>query len=168
MESQIRAVRSLDAAVAVADAAQQGAHTASSTSFVVVFYSFHPLPPNLPLPNPNLPKHSLRSDPLFCFLSVQGHLVGISPSVAIPLFYLKFSGSLMLFYLRDDEELVDQKKYLEERCKPQCVKSLYEYEKCVKRVENDETGHKHCTGQYFDYWSCIDKCVAPKLLKKLK
>ncbi|XP_062183208.1 uncharacterized protein LOC133887286 [Phragmites australis] len=68
----------------------------------------------------------------------------------------------------EDEELVDQKKYLEERCKPQCVKSLYEYEKCVKRVENDDTGHKHCTGQYFDYWSCIDKCVAPKLLKKLK
>ncbi|KAG2571923.1 hypothetical protein PVAP13_7KG121305 [Panicum virgatum] len=59
---------------------------------------------------------------------------------------------------RDDDELVDQKKYLEERCKPQCVKSLYEYDKCVKRVENDDTGHKHCTGQYFDYWSCIDKC----------
>ncbi|KXG27802.1 hypothetical protein SORBI_3005G047000 [Sorghum bicolor] len=70
--------------------------------------------------------------------------------------------------VREDEELVDQKKYLEERCKPQCVKSLYEYEKCVKRVESDETGHKHCTGQYFDYWSCIDKCVAPKLFKKLK
>nr|CAB3490994.1 unnamed protein product [Digitaria exilis] len=128
-----------------------GLNETSSTSFVVVFYSFHPLPPNLPLPNPNLPKHCLGSDPIFCFLSVQGHLVGISPSVAM-----------------DDEELVDQKKYLEERCKPQCVKSLYEYEKCVKRVENDETGHKHCTGQYFDYWSCIDKCVAPKLLKKLK
>lgn len=34
----------------------------------------------------------------------------------------------MSFYLRDDEELVDQKKFLEERCKPQCVKPLYEYE----------------------------------------
>ena len=67
-----------------------------------------------------------------------------------------------------DEEPVDPKKYLEERCKPQCVKSLYEYEKCVKRVEGDDTGHKHCTGQYFDYWSCIDKCVAPKLFEKLK
>ncbi|AQK58876.1 Cytochrome b-c1 complex subunit 6 [Zea mays] len=42
------------------------------------------------------------------------------------------------------------------------------YQKCVKRVENDDTGHKHCTGQYFDYWSCIDKCVASKLFKKLK
>jgi hypothetical protein len=37
----------------------------------------------------------------------------------------------MLLYLREDEELVDQKKYLEERCKPQCVKSLYEYEVCL-------------------------------------
>lgn len=34
----------------------------------------------------------------------------------------------MLFYLRADEEPVDPKKYLEERCKPQCVKPLYEYE----------------------------------------
>lgn len=30
---------------------------------------------------------------------------------------------------------------------------------CVKRIEGDETGQKHCTGQYFDYWSCIDKSV---------
>jgi hypothetical protein len=40
---------------------------------------------------------------------------------------LELCGFLMLFYLRE-EELVDQKKYLEERCKPQCVKPLYEYE----------------------------------------
>ncbi|OAY82374.1 Cytochrome b-c1 complex subunit 6 [Ananas comosus] len=33
---------------------------------------------------------------------------------------------------------------------------------CVKRVENDETGHKHCTGQYFDYWLCIDNCSVAK------
>ncbi|KAL5672639.1 hypothetical protein ACJX0J_016945, partial [Zea mays] len=57
-----------------------------------------------------------------------------------------------------DAEPVDQKNYLEERCKPQCVKTLYDYEKCVKRVESDGSGQKHCTGQYFDYWSCVDKC----------
>lgn len=34
------------------------------------------------------------------------------------------------------------------------------FQKCVKRVEKDDTGQKHCTGQYFDYWSCIDKCVS--------
>lgn len=31
---------------------------------------------------------------------------------------------------------------------------------CVKRIQGDESGHKHCTGQYFDYWSCVDKCVS--------
>ncbi|KAM0904885.1 hypothetical protein ACQ4PT_017745 [Festuca glaucescens] len=67
-----------------------------------------------------------------------------------------------------DEEPVDPKKYLEERCKPNCVKPFYAYEKCVKRVEADDTGHKHCTGQYFDYLSCVDKCVASKLFEKLK
>ncbi|KAH7836061.1 hypothetical protein Vadar_032372 [Vaccinium darrowii] len=67
-----------------------------------------------------------------------------------------------------DEEPVDPKKELEEACKPKCVKHLLEYKKCVKRIEGDESGHKHCTGQYFDLWGCIDKCVAPKLFTKLK
>ncbi|KAF3587522.1 hypothetical protein F2Q69_00026764 [Brassica cretica] len=67
-----------------------------------------------------------------------------------------------------DEEVVDPKKYLEESCKPKCVKPLLEYQACVKRIQGDDSGHKHCTGQYFDYWHCIDKCVAPKLFAKLK
>ncbi|XP_002307493.1 cytochrome b-c1 complex subunit 6-1, mitochondrial [Populus trichocarpa] len=67
-----------------------------------------------------------------------------------------------------DEEPVDPKKYLEEACKPKCVRPLLEYQACVKRIQGDESGHKHCTGQYFDYWSCVDKCVAPKLFTKLK
>ncbi|WRX15878.1 Ubiquinol-cytochrome C reductase hinge domain - like 2, partial [Theobroma cacao] len=41
-------------------------------------------------------------------------------------------------------------------------------EECVKRIQGDESGHKHSTGQYFDYWSCVDKCVAPKLFSELK
>ncbi|KAI7756214.1 hypothetical protein M8C21_020624 [Ambrosia artemisiifolia] len=44
----------------------------------------------------------------------------------------------------------------------------YNLQGCVKRVQADETGHKHCTGQYFDYWHCVDKCVAPRLFAKLK
>ncbi|KAG7030998.1 hypothetical protein SDJN02_05037 [Cucurbita argyrosperma subsp. argyrosperma] len=67
-----------------------------------------------------------------------------------------------------DEEPVDQKRYLEEACKPKCVKPLLEYQACVKRIQGDDSGHKHCTGQYFDYWSCVDKCVAPKLFTKIK
>ncbi|KAK9270812.1 hypothetical protein L1049_026398 [Liquidambar formosana] len=57
-----------------------------------------------------------------------------------------------------DGELVDPKMQLEEACIPKCVKPLREYQACVKRIQGDQTGHKHCTGQYFDYWSCIDKC----------
>ncbi|XP_024968014.1 cytochrome b-c1 complex subunit 6-like [Cynara cardunculus var. scolymus] len=67
-----------------------------------------------------------------------------------------------------DVEPVDQKKYLEDSCKPKCVRPLIEYQACVKRVEGDDSGEKHCTGQYFDYWHCIDKAVAPKLFEKLK
>lgn len=33
------------------------------------------------------------------------------------------------------------------------------WQACVKRVEGDDTGSKHCTGQYFDYFKCIDECV---------
>ncbi|GLT96899.1 hypothetical protein SLE2022_144900 [Rubroshorea leprosula] len=78
------------------------------------------------------------------------------------------AGYLAASFSMADEEVVDQKKYLEESCKPKCVKPLLEYQACVKRIQGDETGHKHCTGQYFDYWSCIDKCVATKLFAKLK
>lgn len=39
------------------------------------------------------------------------------------------------------------------------AKHWAEYEACIKRVENDTTGEAHCTGQYLDFWACIDKCV---------
>ncbi|GKU90655.1 hypothetical protein SLEP1_g4622 [Rubroshorea leprosula] len=57
-----------------------------------------------------------------------------------------------------DGKVIDPKIYLEESCKPKCVKSLIEYGGCVKRIDGDDTGSKHCTGQYFDYLSCVDKC----------
>ncbi|KAL9261710.1 Cytochrome b-c1 complex subunit 6-1, mitochondrial-like protein [Drosera capensis] len=72
------------------------------------------------------------------------------------------------FYTMADEEPVDPKHYLEETCKPKCVKPLHAYQACMKRIDGDESGHKHCTGQYFDYYSCVDKCVAPRLFSKLK
>ncbi|KAI5006912.1 hypothetical protein ZWY2020_042124 [Hordeum vulgare] len=67
-----------------------------------------------------------------------------------------------------DEEVSDPKALLEDRTKAKCVYLWYEYQKCVKRIEGDETGQKHCTGQYFDYWKCIDKHVAEKLFDSLK
>lgn len=66
-----------------------------------------------------------------------------------------------------DEDPVDPKIQLEEDCKPQCVKSLLAYQACAERIQSDETGEAHCTGQYFDYYACIDKCVAPVLFTKL-
>ncbi|KAG6468659.1 cytochrome b-c1 complex subunit 6-1, mitochondrial-like [Zingiber officinale] len=67
-----------------------------------------------------------------------------------------------------DEELTDPKLYLEETCKPKCVKPFWEYQACIKRIKGDESGQKHCTGQYFDYWKCVDECVALKVFEKLK
>ncbi|KAH0641202.1 hypothetical protein KY285_037788 [Solanum tuberosum] len=71
-------------------------------------------------------------------------------------------------HLKSDEEVVDPKATMEVSCKPKCVRQLKDYQACTRRIEGDESGSKHCTGQYFDYWQCIDKCVAPKLFEKLK
>lgn len=67
-----------------------------------------------------------------------------------------------------DEEVSDPKALLEAQTKGKCVRQWQDYKKCIKRIEDDETGHKHCTGQYFDYWQCIDKHVAEKLFDRLK
>ncbi|KAF3320179.1 cytochrome b-c1 complex subunit 6-like isoform X1 [Carex littledalei] len=60
--------------------------------------------------------------------------------------------------LEAEEEIMDQKKYFEDTCKPKCVRPLRSYQECVKRVKDDDSGHKHCTGQYFDFWACVDTC----------
>ncbi|WOK96444.1 hypothetical protein Cni_G05151 [Canna indica] len=67
-----------------------------------------------------------------------------------------------------DVEPIDPKQHLEEASKAKCVRPLHAYQACVDRIKGDDTGHKHCTGQYFDYWMCIDNSVAPKLFEKLK
>ncbi|XWS24968.1 hypothetical protein CRYUN_Cryun27aG0030400 [Craigia yunnanensis] len=36
---------------------------------------------------------------------------------------------------------------------------MHDYGECMKKISGDDTGSKHCTGQYFDYWACVDKCV---------
>ncbi|KAJ7540820.1 hypothetical protein O6H91_10G032400 [Diphasiastrum complanatum] len=68
----------------------------------------------------------------------------------------------------EPEEPVDPKPEIEELGKPRCVKPWLAYQACVKRVEEDTSGHKHCTGQYFDYWGCIDKFAANRLFERLK
>ncbi|XVE67311.1 hypothetical protein DITRI_Ditri08aG0150600 [Diplodiscus trichospermus] len=72
------------------------------------------------------------------------------------------SSSLLGFstlFAMADEEPVDPKKYLEEACKPKCVKQLRSYEACVKRIQGDESGNKHCTGRL------VLKKAFPTLLK---
>ncbi|GBG72063.1 hypothetical protein CBR_g10998 [Chara braunii] len=66
------------------------------------------------------------------------------------------------------DEPVDPRPKMEESCKPNCVKQLLQYQACVERLEKDDTGAKHCTGQSFDYLACMDKCVALKLFAKLR
>ncbi|KAG0557569.1 hypothetical protein KC19_11G141200 [Ceratodon purpureus] len=66
----------------------------------------------------------------------------------------------------EESDPVDTKPECEASCKPRCVKQLLAYEACEKRIEGKEG--KHCTGQYFDYWGCIDRCSATKLFRTLK
>jgi ubiquinol-cytochrome c reductase subunit 6 len=70
--------------------------------------------------------------------------------------------------LGDMADVEDPKHELEETCKPGCIKQLVAYQECAKRITSDTTGEAHCTGQYFDYWGCIDKCVATRLFNVLK
>ena len=65
-----------------------------------------------------------------------------------------------------DEEGVCPKPEIEESCKPHCIKELLAYQACAKRIAGKKDAH--CTGQYFDYWKCIDHCAAPRLFAVLK
>lgn len=67
-----------------------------------------------------------------------------------------------------DDDPVDAKPEIEEKCRPTCSKFWGEYEACITRVEKDTTGEAHCSGQYLDFWKCIDKCAIPKLFATLK
>jgi len=67
-----------------------------------------------------------------------------------------------------DAEPVDCKKAIEKECEPKCAVQNKAYEACVERIKDDKTGAKHCSGQKFDFWRCIDKCAAPKIFAQLK
>ncbi|KXZ52542.1 hypothetical protein GPECTOR_9g586 [Gonium pectorale] len=57
---------------------------------------------------------------------------------------------------------------IEEECKPHCVREWAAYKACAERIKDDTTGQAHCSGQYFDFWKCVDHCAAPKLFAALK
>eukprot|EP00293_Proteomonas_sulcata_P009220 CAMPEP_0184309916 /NCGR_PEP_ID=MMETSP1049-20130417/21210_1 /TAXON_ID=77928 /ORGANISM="Proteomonas sulcata, Strain CCMP704" /LENGTH=75 /DNA_ID=CAMNT_0026623177 /DNA_START=12 /DNA_END=239 /DNA_ORIENTATION=+ len=73
------------------------------------------------------------------------------------------------------DEAVDPKPEIEEGCKSHCQKHLAALEACTERTNKaiaeakpGEEVPNHCTGQYHDFWHCIDHCAAPKLFKELK
>lgn len=53
------------------------------------------------------------------------------------------------------------KKSLEEKAHPKCLKKWAEYEACGQRIKGDTTGEAQCSGQYFEYWHCVDALVRP-------
>ena len=59
----------------------------------------------------------------------------------------------------EDEEPVDPKIAIDEKCSKStaCSKAFVEYEACAGRIE--KKGHGECSGQYMDYLACIDACV---------
>lgn len=63
--------------------------------------------------------------------NLQLSLYSSLPFVVTDLYLIYF-----ILILRADEEPVDQKKYLEESCKPKCVRQLLEYQVCVDILEN--------------------------------
>jgi hypothetical protein len=50
------------------------------------------------------------------------------------------------------------------KCRTSCLNRSWGVQKCAKRVETDETGEAHCTGQFFDFWKCQDACVSTHML----
>ena len=92
---------------------------------------------------------------------------------AIGIYWLAFSDSCAVLSAREGFSVEDMaedaecpKPAIEEACKPECIKQLLSYQQCVKRIEGKPEAH--CTGQYFDYWHCIDHCTAPRLFSVLK
>ena len=45
-------------------------------------------------------------------------------------------------------------------CLTPCPVSLQHTQACAERIKSDTTGQAHCTGQYFDFWHCVDHCVS--------
>lgn len=64
------------------------------------------------------------------------------------------------------DEPVDPKPALEKLCHEPCKPLWEDYKACGTRIA--KKGDGECSAWYFDYWKCVDKCVAPKLFEKLK
>lgn len=59
----------------------------------------------------------------------------------------------------EDEEVVDNKAAVDQKCEAPCSAYYIEYLDCSKRIDGSDG---HCTGQYLDYIGCIDHCVSAR------
>ena len=76
-----------------------------------------------------------------CGVTVNSFCCLLSSSACVIFFFMAFSPIYCISFMfgfchdsRADEEPVDQKRYLEESCKPKCVKPLLEYQVCFFEV----------------------------------
>ena len=60
----------------------------------------------------------------------------------------------------EEEEVVDVYHELANTCRTmRCQQEVSDYEGCVKRIEDDQTGEKNCAAWLFDMRTCVDHCV---------
>ena len=68
-------------------------------------------------------------------------------------------------YIPTEVEAVDPKPEFDKKCHSHCTKAWDAYKACETRIE--EKGAGQCSGQYMDYFKCIDKCATKPLFKSL-
>eukprot|EP00325_Prymnesiales_sp_UTEX-LB-985_P025710 CAMPEP_0174718226 /NCGR_PEP_ID=MMETSP1094-20130205/28344_1 /TAXON_ID=156173 /ORGANISM="Chrysochromulina brevifilum, Strain UTEX LB 985" /LENGTH=78 /DNA_ID=CAMNT_0015918279 /DNA_START=12 /DNA_END=248 /DNA_ORIENTATION=+ len=68
-------------------------------------------------------------------------------------------------YIPGEVESVDPKTELDAKCHHHCEAVWSAYKKCEERIEAKGAGQ--CSGQYMDYFRCIDHCSTKSLFKKL-
>jgi len=74
------------------------------------------------------------------------------------------------FLSLSDEDLVDVKETLTEKCRDDshCAHYREELEKCEERVNSRSNTTETCEQELFDFIHCVDHCVSKTLFKHLK
>jgi len=69
-----------------------------------------------------------------------------------------------------DEEMVDPKEMLTEKCREDahCAHYKEELEKCEERVNARSSTTETCAQELYDFIHCVDHCVSKTLFNHLK
>jgi len=72
--------------------------------------------------------------------------------------------------MSDEQELVDPKETLEEKCREDhhCAKYREEFEQCEQRVSGKAKTSETCLQELMDFVHCVDHCVSKSLFHHLK